>query len=118
MVKKIEGVFERINNKVDKLRSEVAVLKQEMGALKGIMQATIVQSQTDINEFLKTAGINYELVIKTEDESNSRTILKQCFTEEKTDVTKIRQHLSWGEKNAAFSFDTFLCIMPICKILI
>ena len=71
------------------------------------MQATIVQSQTDINEFLKTAGINYELVIKTEDESNSRTILKQCFTEEKTDVTKIRQHLSWGEKNA-FSLILFM----------
>ena len=104
---KIEGVFERINNKVDKLQSEVAVLKKEMGALKGIMQATIVQSQTDINEFLKTAGINYELVIKTEDESNSRTILKQCFTEEKTDVTKIRQHLSWGEKNA-FSLILFM----------
>ena len=89
------------------MRSEVAVLKQEMGALKGIMQATIVQSQTDINEFLKTAGINYELVIKTEDESNSRTILKQCFTEEKTDVIKIRQHLSWEEKNA-FSLILFM----------
>lgn len=35
-----------------------------------------------------------------EDETNSRTILKQCFSEERTDVTKIRDHLSWGEKNA------------------
>ena len=43
------------------------------------MQATIINSQTDINDFLKTAGINYELVIQTEDESNSKTILKQCF---------------------------------------
>ena len=71
-----------------------------MGALKGVMQATIQASQTDINEFLKTAGINYELVILAEDETNSRTILKQCFSEERTDVTKIREHLSWGEKNA------------------
>lgn len=82
------------------LRSEAAVLKREMGALKGVMQATIQASQTDINEFLKTAGINYELVILAEDETNSRTILKQCFSEERTDVTKIRDHLSWGEKNA------------------
>lgn len=104
---KIEGVFDRINSKVEKLKTEVAVLKQEMGALKGIMQATIVKSQTDINDFLKTAGINYELVIQTEDESNSRTILKQCFTKEKTNVTKIRQHLSWGEKNA-FSLILFM----------
>ena len=97
---KIGNVIKRINDQVTELRSEVAVLKTEMGALKGVMQATIQASQTDINEFLKTAGINYELVILAEDETNSRTILKQCFSEERTDVTKIRDHLSWGEKNA------------------
>ena len=97
---KIENVINRINDQVTELRSEAAVLKTEMGALKGVMQATIQASQTDINEFLKTAGINYELEILAEDETNSRTILKQCFSEERTDVTKIRDHLSWGEKNA------------------
>ena len=35
-----------------------------MGALKGIMQATIQASQTDINEFLKTAGINYDVKVQ------------------------------------------------------
>ena len=97
---KIENIIKRINDQVFELRSEATILKREMGALKGVMQATIRASQTDINEFLKTAGINYELVILVEDETNSRTILKQCFSEEKTDVTKIRDHLSWGEKNA------------------
>ena len=97
---KIGNVIKRINDQVTELRSEAAILKTEMGALKGVMQATIQASQTDINEFLKTAGINYELVILAEDETNSRTILKQCFSEERTDVTKIRDHLSWGEKNA------------------
>lgn len=104
---KVEKVFNKINNNVNKLQAEVTILRQEMGALKGTMQATIINSQTDINDFLKTAGINYELVIQTEDESNSKTILKQCFTEEKTAVTKIRQHLSWGEKNA-FSLILFM----------
>lgn len=94
------NIIKQINDQVLELRSEAAVLKKEMGALKGVMQATIKASQTDINEFLKTAGINYELVIFAEDENNSRTILKQCFSEDKTDVTKIREHLSWGEKNA------------------
>lgn len=97
---KIDKVINRINDQVIELRSEAAVLKREMGALKGTMQATIQASQTDINEFLKTAGINYELVILAEDETNSRTMLKQCFSEQRTDVTKIREHLSWGEKNA------------------
>lgn len=104
---KINGVFNRINENVEKLKEEATALKREMGELKGVMQATIVASQTDINEFLKTAGINYELVIQAEDESNSRTILQQCFSEDKTDVTKIRQHLSWGEKNA-FSLILFM----------
>lgn len=97
---KSRNIIKQINAQVLELRSEATLLKREMGELKGVMQTTIRASQTDINEFLKTAGINYELVILAEDETNSRTILKQCFSEEKTDVTQIRNHLSWGEKNA------------------
>ena len=97
---KSENIIKRINIQVCELRSEATTLKKEMGSLKAVMQATIKASQKDINEFLKTAGINYELEILVEDETNSRTILKQCFSTEKTDVTKIRDHLSWGEKNA------------------
>lgn len=93
-------VFELINKNIAKLKNELISLKQEMGALKGLMQATIKTSQDDINKFLNTAGINYELEIIAEDENNSKTILKQCFSEEKTGVSKIRKHLSWGEKNA------------------
>lgn len=104
---KIENIFNSINEKVHVLKSEITALKSELGELKGIMQATILKSQNDINEFLSTAGINYELVILAEDEMNSKTILRQCFSEEKTDVTKIRQHLSWGEKNA-FSLILFM----------
>ena len=105
--KKIDDVFDRINTKIDLLKAEASILKKEIGELKGIMQATIQASQSDINEFLKTAGINYELIIQAEDETNSKTILRQCFSENKTDVSKIRQHLSWGEKNA-FSLILFM----------
>ena len=78
-----------------------------MGELKGLVQATVKASQNDINEFLKTAGINYELEIQVEDESNSKTVLRQCFSKQKTEVKNIRQHLSWGEKNA-FSLILFM----------
>ena len=104
---KIENIFERINNKVASLRKEAIILKREMGELKGLLQATIIESQNDINEFLKTAGISYELEIQAEDETNSRTILKQCFNGSKSDVSNIRSHLSWGEKNA-FSLILFM----------
>lgn len=104
---KIERIFERINDKVLKLKAEVMTLKHDMGELKALMLATVKASQMDINEFLKTAGINYELIIQVQDETNSRAILKQCFDGEKTDVKDIRQHLSWGEKNA-FSLILFM----------
>ncbi len=70
---KIDDIFDRINDKVYELKTEVAKLKREMGELKGLVQATVKASQNDINEFLKTAGINYELEIQVEDESNSKT---------------------------------------------
>lgn len=103
----ITGIVGRINENVENLKSEVGKIKQEMGSLKGVMQATIKESQDDINRFLKTAGINYELEIQAEDEANSKTILKQCFSDLKTDVSNIRSHLSWGEKNA-FSLILFM----------
>lgn len=103
----ITDIVGRINENVESLKSEVGKIKEEMGSLKGVMQATIKESQDDINRFLKTAGINYELEIQAEDETNSKTILKQCFSDEKTDVSNIRSHLSWGEKNA-FSLILFM----------
>lgn len=104
---KVKDIFRRINEKVNILLKEVGELKREMGALKGEINTRIKKSQEDINEFLRTAGINYELVLDAEDETNNKAILKECFTVEKSDVKKIRKHLSWGEKNA-FSLILFM----------
>lgn len=105
--KKLLNIFSRINEKIVQLKGEVSSLKKEMGELKGLLLATINASQMDINDFLKTAGINYEIEIRAEDETNSKTILKQCFSDEKSNVENIREHLSWGEKNA-FSLILFM----------
>lgn len=104
---KLLNIFSRINEKIVQLKGEVSSLKKEMGELKGLLLATINASQMDINDFLKTAGINYEIEIRAEDETNSKTILKQCFSDEKSNVENIREHLSWGEKNA-FSLILFM----------
>lgn len=104
---KLLNIFSRINEKIVQLKGEVSSLKKEMGELKGLLLATINASQMDINDFLKTAGINYEIEIRAEDETNSKTILKQCFSNEKSNVENIREHLSWGEKNA-FSLILFM----------
>lgn len=104
---KLLNIFSRINEKIVQLKGEVSSLKKEMGELKGLLLATINASQMDINDFLKTAGINYEIEIRAEDETNSKTILKQCFSDEKSNVENIREHLSWGEKSA-FSLILFM----------
>lgn len=104
---KLLNIFSRINEKIVQLKGEVSSLKKEMGELKGLLLATINASQMDINDFLKTAGINYEIEIRAEDETNSKTILKQCFSDEMSNVENIREHLSWGEKNA-FSLILFM----------
>ncbi|MCB5287962.1 MAG: AAA family ATPase [Candidatus Cloacimonetes bacterium] len=104
---KVNSIVERINDSVITLQSEIGNLKKGMGALKGLIQATIIESQNDINEFLKTAGIYYELVINSEDETSSKTILQQCYSDDKTEVADIRDRLSWGEKNA-FSLILFM----------
>ena len=80
--------------------------KQLHGILVATLRGGLEKLRIQVLQ-VERSRIGLTLVIKTEDESNSRTILKQCFTEEKTDVTKIRQHLSWGEKNA-FSLILFM----------
>ena len=61
---KLLNIFSRINEKIVQLKGEVSSLKKEMGELKGLLLATINASQMDINDFLKTAGINYEIEIR------------------------------------------------------
>lgn len=97
---KIEEVMEEINSNVNLLINEIGLLKREIGDLKGVLRSSMEKSQKDINEFLRTAGIKYELIIEAEDENSSRTLLRQCYTSDRTNVTNIRSHLSWGEKNA------------------
>lgn len=76
---KLISIFENINGKVAELKAEVSTLKIEMVDLKGILLATVNASQKDINDFLKTAGINYEIEIRSEDEANSKTILNNVL---------------------------------------
>lgn len=70
----VKEVFCKTNDIVDSLISEIGEIKKEMGQLKAVLRATVETSQNDINEFLKMAGINYEIIIEAEDENESRKI--------------------------------------------
>lgn len=98
--KEVKDVFAKTNALVDALLGELLDIKRELGELKGVLKATVAESQKDINDFLKMAGINYEIVIEAEDENNSKTVLRQLYSDKPTEVPDIKKHLSWGEKNA------------------
>jgi len=101
-------IFNNINDKINELEKIVDDLKKEIGAFVGFVLSSINNAKKDINFFLKTAGINYELEILQENTSSVRTILKYVRPDdESVDVENIRDHLSWGEKNA-FSLVLFM----------
>jgi len=105
---KTESVITKINTKIDSILSEIKEVKKEIGELRGIIQALANTANKDINGFLESAGINYELVIKAISENDSKTILKYKDRQNKGfEVDKIKNHLSWGERNA-FSLVLFM----------
>ncbi len=94
-------IISRINSKINLILMVVSDVKKEIGELKGVIQGLANSAKKDINSFLESAGINYELMIEVISESDSKTILK--YKDRKNDryeVDKIKKHLSWGERNA------------------
>ena len=99
--KKSNSIINMINKRLTTLLNEVDDLKQNLGGLKGIIESQKTNAVSDINHFLKQAGINYEIYIDNVSESESNTLLRYISrTKEKYNVENIKRHLSWGEKNA------------------
>jgi len=100
-IDKTLGIIIDINERLDKLLQEIDSVKKDIGSLKGIIQSSANNSILDINTFLKQAGINYEIFITPVSQSEAKTVLKYNGNGvEKYDVNVIKDHLSWGEKNA------------------
>ena len=99
--KRVEELFESVNGSIKALQRETESLKREIGELTSLLVSSCKNTVTDINDFLFTAGINYSFDIIPVSEGVSRTILKyNSNTENPIDVDHIRDHLSWGERNA------------------
>lgn len=93
-------IINDIDSKIDGLLADVEELKKEMGALKGFISSASRNAINDINDFLKQAGINYEIDIIHKSQNESTTILKYKCNEGLVEVEEISRHLSWGERNA------------------
>lgn len=104
---KSKKVFLEVNDKVEELEKIVEELKKDIGSFISFVLGSIKSAKEDINFFLKTAGINYELEIIQNNQNDIKTILKYIRADDSIEVNKIRDHLSWGEKNA-FSLVLFM----------
>jgi energy-coupling factor transporter ATP-binding protein EcfA2 len=96
-----------INYHIKSLEKEVAELKADMGRLRSLVQNTIQTSLYDINLFLESAGIQYEVSLDFNDDGKTLARLRYRKGEEKVGIENIRNHLSWGERNA-FSLILFM----------
>ena len=102
------SIFKDLNLKIEEVESIAQQLKAEIGEFIGFVLAVITNAKRDINKFLQSSGIMYELEIEQVNSGNVRTLLKYRKADDsQVGVDKINDHLSWGEKNA-FSLILFM----------
>ena len=99
--KRFEDSVELANRNIRAVQKETESLKRDIGELTSFIVGRSKDAVDDINNFLLTAGINYSFEITPESEDVSRTILKYISkTKGLVEVEDIKDHLSWGERNA------------------
>lgn len=100
-------IVDLINNAIEELRKQALDIKVAIGKLQSVLRKTVSTSQKDINDFLESAGISYRVGINLDESGQAIATLQYVHDEELVQVDKIRNHLSWGERNA-FSLVLFM----------
>lgn len=100
-------IIDLINNSIEELRKEAMEIKIAIGKLQSVLRKTVSASQKDINDFLESAGISYRVGIDLDETGQAIATLQYVHEKELVQVDKIRNHLSWGERNA-FSLVLFM----------
>lgn len=96
-----------VNCKIEELRKEAKEIKIAIGKLQSILKQALNESQKDINNFLDSAGINYHIGINLDEDGQAFATLMYISENELVHVEHIKNHLSWGERNA-FSLILFM----------
>ena len=87
-----------INNSINDLLEKAGELQGKINIQNKYIQKIINENNIEINGFLKNAGFNYFVDIK-EDEKKQYS-LKLIHNDKSDEVTDVKEHLSFGEKNA------------------
>lgn len=87
-----------LNEKIDEILKRAGELQGKINKQNENIRKTIETYDGEINNFLKCAGINYNVEIKLDEDKVYRMKLKHNDSEE--DINKPKMFLSYGEKNA------------------
>ena len=97
--KKTQSIVEELNASMHKTMAKAVELKDAVDEQNSIIRDTIVKNETGINQFLMKAGYQYAVsIIEDEKTKKYRMLLK--YHNGDVQVPEIKNHLSYGERNA------------------
>lgn len=103
------GKIEKINQSLDEILNKAGILQGKVNKQKKHIENTIKDYKTEINNFLRYAGYNYQVdIIEDVDKQSYKMKLKHNDMTDSS-IEKTKDHLSYGERNAfalvLFMFD-------------
>ncbi|ETT55406.1 hypothetical protein C162_03082 [Paenibacillus sp. FSL R7-269] len=90
--------IDRINTSLDEVITVAGQLQGQVAQQKIEIRRTIEKHSKDINGFLESAGYQYKVSIIPSTGDSYQLIL--TYTEQSEGIGNVRQHLSYGERNA------------------
>lgn len=89
-----------INESIADVEEKVDDLQREIGIQRTMVYQAIQNHKKKKNAFLECAGYNYDVDIDVKDEENARLLLLPKGHSEATPINDVKDHLSYGERNA------------------
>lgn len=97
--------IDKINASLNEVIAVAGQLQGQVAQQKEEIKRTIEKNSKDINGFLESAGYQYKVFIIQPPGENYRLILS--YTEQTDGISNVKDHLSYGERNA-FSLVLFM----------
>jgi len=90
--------IDRINASLSEVSTVAGQLQGQVAQQKEEIRKTIEKHSKDINGFLESAGYQYKVLIVPSPGESYRLIL--TYTEQSEGIGNVKEHLSYGERNA------------------
>lgn len=94
---KMNAVVDKVNEAFDKIYQQAQEIKNDIVAQTELISSTVNTNKKRINDFLRTAGYNYEVDIHHENGNANIFLLPSGLS---APVDNAKDHLSYGERNA------------------